>query len=179
MGKGEVMERKLMLLGLLRTGESHGYQLMEILDTHTGMSIDLKKPTAYRLLDEMMQDGWLDSHEEKEGKRPTRTVYSLTSEGESQFKNLLRTCLAQYQPAEFHHDIGLMFLGVLPQEEVLNLLEKRLSIMNEHRENLRSSVEAHGGSSILKHHLNHLNLDRSFIKDMLTDIEKEGVNLHD
>ena len=49
--KKKAGERELLLLGLLRRREMHGYQLSEFLDTHLGLFFHLKKATAYNLLD--------------------------------------------------------------------------------------------------------------------------------
>jgi len=84
------MERKLLLLGLIRMQEMHGYQINELIDAHLGTSIQLKKPTAYKLLEAMMKDGWITDREEQEGNYPTRRVYSITPEGNAAFQRLLR-----------------------------------------------------------------------------------------
>ena len=65
-------ERELLLLGLLRKREMHGYQLSEFMETHVGIFFDLKKATAYNLLGKMEGKGWVRSREEQEGKRPPR-----------------------------------------------------------------------------------------------------------
>ena len=91
------MERKLLLLGLLRSQEMHGYQINELIDAHLGTSIQLKKPTVYKLLATMVDDGWIRYYEEQEGNYPTRRVYQITPEGEEAFQRLLRQSLADYQ----------------------------------------------------------------------------------
>ena len=78
------MERELLLLGLPRFGESHGYHLMEMLDQHLGVFVGLTKPTACRLLDELAREGWLGEREERHGKRPPRKVYTITPAGQEQ-----------------------------------------------------------------------------------------------
>jgi len=47
---GVARERELLLLGLLRKREMHGYQLSEFLETHLAIFFDIKKATAYNLL---------------------------------------------------------------------------------------------------------------------------------
>ena len=42
------MERKLLLLGMLRNNNLYGYQINELIDTHLNTSVNLTKPTAYR-----------------------------------------------------------------------------------------------------------------------------------
>ena len=119
------MERKLLLLGLLRKGELHGYQLNELISGQLGAGVLLKKATAYRLLHQMADDGWIDYREEQEGNRPTRRVYKITSKGEENFQRLLRESLASYQSAGHPNAISIAFLDALPPDEVISLLELR------------------------------------------------------
>src|SRR6187551_2860295 len=116
------MEKKLLLLGLLRRQEMHGYQLNEFIDNNLSLCTDLKKPTAYYLLDKMAADGWISAANEQEGNRPPRRVYRLTEAGESAFQQLLRQNLAAYAPVNFIGDIGLAFLDWLTPDEALPLL---------------------------------------------------------
>ena len=134
------MERELLLLGLLRSQDMHGYQLHEAVDSHLGMGVQLTKPTAYRLLSNMAEDGWVTSQEEQEGNRPPRRVYAITPQGEVAFQRLLRENLAKYQPSDFTCHIGLAFLDELSAEEALPLLHRRRAAM----EALLDSTRAHG-----------------------------------
>ena len=134
------MERELLLLGLLRSQDMHGYQLHEAVDSHLGMGVQLTKPTAYRLLSNMAEDGWVTSWEEQEGNRPPRRVYAVTPQGEVAFQRLLRENLAKYQPSDFTCHIGLAFLDELSAEEALPLLHRRRAAM----EALLDSTRAHG-----------------------------------
>ena len=47
------MDDKLLLLGILRRQEMHGYQLFEFIDRDLAACTNLKKPTAYYLLNRM------------------------------------------------------------------------------------------------------------------------------
>ncbi|MFN2244075.1 MAG: PadR family transcriptional regulator [Anaerolineae bacterium] len=134
------MERELLLLGLLRSQDMHGYQLHEAIDSHLGMGVQLTKPTAYRLLSNMAEDGWVTFREEQEGNRPPRRVYAITPQGEVAFQRLLRENLANYQPSDFTCHIGLAFLDELSAEEGLHLLHKRRTDMEE----LLESTQTHG-----------------------------------
>ena len=89
-------ERKLLLLGILRQSEMHGYLLNAHLDG--AAPISLKKPTAYNLLERMHTDGWVSYRDEPTGDRPRR-VYALTETGEQAFLRLLRKQLQHFAPA--------------------------------------------------------------------------------
>ncbi len=119
------MERELLLLGLLRAEEMHGYQLNEFIDSHLGSTVHLKKPTAYRLLNQMADDGWVTYRTEQEGNRPPRRIYALTAKGEAAFQRMLRESLARYEPPRFPGNTGLLFLDALSPGEASALLQQR------------------------------------------------------
>lgn len=149
------MERELLLLGLLRSQEMHGYQLHEAIDSHLGIGVHLTKPTAYRLLNNMAEDGWVTYREEQEGNRPPRRVYAITPQGEVAFQQLLRENLANYQPVEFTCHIGLAFLDELSAEEALPLLYRRRAGIEELLESARAYCEHPGSLQLMLEHQVH------------------------
>jgi len=119
------MEKKLLLLGVLRGQEMHGYQLSEHLEHGGGMPITLTKSNAYKLLGKMEQDGWVTAHEEREGNRPPRRVYAITPEGEAAFQRMVRESLATYPTPEFPGVVVLNYLNTLFPDEAISLLGQR------------------------------------------------------
>ncbi len=122
-----VDERALLLLGILRGQSQHGYQINELIERDLAHVTDMKKPTAYALLDRLEQSGAVSVHIEREGARPPRKVYAITPAGEARFLELLRANLAAADRATSAGDVGLMFLDALPREEALELLRQRLA----------------------------------------------------
>ncbi len=131
-----VDDRELLLLGLLRVQSRHGYQINEFIERNLSRVTDMKKPTAYALLERLSQAGYVKAHTEQEGKRPPRKVYSITAAGELLFLDLLRASLARAERMTFAGDVSLMFLDHLPREEALDLLRQRLA-------NLQGQISAH------------------------------------
>src|SRR5690606_5170873 len=71
--RGGVMdERELLLLGLLRAQSQHGYQINEFIEKNLRRVTDMKKATAYAILDRLARDGHAVTHREQEGNRPPR-----------------------------------------------------------------------------------------------------------
>jgi DNA-binding PadR family transcriptional regulator len=130
------MEKKLLLLGTLRSHEMHGYQLNEMLAQSVGLPIRLTKPNAYKLLNKMEQDGWVTYRKEQEGNRPPRRVYMITEEGEIAFQQMLRDNLAAYAIPEFPGAVGFNFLELLPAGEAAALLKQRREIVAAHFEEM-------------------------------------------
>lgn len=139
------MEPKLLLLGLLRQQEMHGYQLVEYIEQALSTCTDLKKPGAYYLLNRMAQDGWIEERQEQEGNRPPRKVYHLTAEGEMVFQRLLHASAAGYTVPDSPQDAGLAFLDALPPHAVRALLELRVAAMTAALSSAQSAP-AHPGS---------------------------------
>ena len=167
------MQRKLLLLGLLRLQEMHGYQLNEVIDAHLGSTINLTKPTAYNLLRKMTEDGWISCREEKEGNRPTRSVYAITPKGETAFQMLLRECLADYEPAEFRSDISLAFLDALPLPEVSALLQQRRTAIEKLLQPfLDTDNEHHAGGFYLitEHRKRHLQAELQWVDEIIAHL---------
>ncbi len=166
------MERKLLLLGLLRKQEMHGYQINELIDAHLGSSIQLKKPTVYKLLGSMVDDGWIQYHEEQAGNYPTRRVYRITREGEGAFQQLLRQNLADYSPVSFLGSIGIVYLDALPGEEAAALLRKRREEVERFAQKIRDD-EQHGGGFqlMLSYHLSHLKAELEWLDKVIRQLQ--------
>lgn len=124
-------ERALLLLGLLRTQSQHGYQINEFIEKNLSRVTDMKKATAYAVLERLSRDGFVAVHTEQEGNRPPRKVYSIRPEGEEQFLELLRTTLMRSDRLALTGNIGMMFLDHLPRPEAIACLRQRLVRLDE------------------------------------------------
>ena len=167
----DVGERELLLLGLLRRREMHGYQLSEFLETHLGMFFDLKKGTAYNLLGKMEEVGWVRSREEKEGRRPVRRVFALTPKGESIFQRLLRKFLPEYRYPAFPSNVPVLFLDALPPEETSDLLEERRSGVRDRLTALELHMD-HVNHPLLDHQRRILRAELDWLDVLIEGTEK-------
>lgn len=149
------MERELLLLGLLRQSGMHGYRIIEFIEGDLAVCTDLKKPTAYFLLDKMAQNGWITWTEEREGNRPPRRIYHITAEGEAQFQALLRDCLGRYSPHKFGDDIALAFAEGLPEPELLTLLAQRRAALLHAIEDIQAAPPHAGFVQLVIDHQRH------------------------
>lgn len=166
------MERKLLLLGILRQQEMHGYQLYEFIDRDLSACTDIKKPTAYYLLNKMAEDGWIAEEHSQDGNRPPRRVYSLTEQGEAAFQHLLRENLSVYTPVYFPGDIGLAFLDSLDAQEAAELLEQRRAVLAESLVDLQAAPE-HSGSlqMVLEHRARHLAEELAWLDEVIERLQ--------
>jgi DNA-binding PadR family transcriptional regulator len=147
-----VMERDLVLLGVLRQGAMHGYRIAEIVEKELSSAVELKRSTTYYLLERLAKDGYLHRDRVPAGKRPTRYVYQLTERGKSRFFELLRQNLEGPNEVRFAGDAGLAFLDELEPSEVATLLARKLSSLEEALEAVRTSPPSQGQSDLLWAH---------------------------
>lgn len=171
------MERKLLLLGLLKKEERHGYQLHEFIESFMQTCVDLKKSTAYYLLEKMTKEGYVTRTEEREGNRPPRHVYHLTARGEIYFLALLRQNLATYLPARFPGDTGLTFLDNLPASEAVVLLAQRREQLTNALTHIQQTPP-HTGSLqfMIAHQQIHLQSELDWLDSVIEQLANEANN---
>jgi DNA-binding PadR family transcriptional regulator len=168
----EPMDRELLLLGILRQHQMHGYQLVEFIEHNMQGWMDLKRPTTYFLLERMAAAGWIHYEQEQEGRRPLRRVYQLTPAGEEMFQTLLRKNLSSYAPQSFPNDIGIAFLSALPGEQAIALLRQREEALEQDYATLLK-VPLHPGQAqwVLEHQARHLEAELEWVKEIIRRLE--------
>ena len=167
-------DRELLLLGFLRRGNMHGYKLNEFIEREMAVCTDLKKPTAYFLLDKMAKQGWISQKETREGNRPPRRVYRMTAKGEAAFQKMLRENLARHLPAKFPGDIGVAFSDQLEGSEALQLLAQRREALAADLEQARA-VPEHEGSLhlIIEHQQFHLEAELRWLDQVIARLKRK------
>ena len=167
------MEREILLLGLLQGQEIYGYQINAMIDTHVGPSLRLTKPTAYRILHNLADQGFITFREEKEGNRPTRRTYRITPKGEEELIRKLQESLRSFIPMENESAIGLAFLDLLPLQERITLLDIRRSAIEKLLDPLLESEEENGTFRFVKENrILHLSAELAWLKDIIREMEE-------
>ncbi len=168
--------RKLLLLGLLKNSDMHGYHLNAHLESN--IPLHIKKPTAYNLLARMEQDGWIIHRSEYTGNRERR-IYSLTSKGTEVFEKMLREDLSTFNLQEYPGLISMWLLEFVPTSERRKLLESRRNSLQAHLEAFR--VQSHDGENLTTQHegssalviefvRRSLNLELAFLDEVIANL---------
>lgn len=121
---------RLLLLGVVRIFQpAYGYQLRrELLTWNVQVWANINPGSIYTGLRTLAKHGYLLELEDGGGKRPGRTSYALTADGESEYFALLRTAL--WNVPEFRPDLmhaALAFMWSLRRDEVIAALEARIT----------------------------------------------------
>lgn len=170
------MEYRLLLLGLLMSAEMHGYQLHETIEAHLGHGVQLKKPTLYKLLNTLHDEGWLSASEEPGERRQTRRIYAVTDKGKAEFLTLLKQSLSDYHPADFTEHVAIAYLDYIPDAEVLTLLKTRreqiVALLDE-----TQALPAHAGSLhlFIDHQRHHLQSEIAWLDTVIQQYQAKEI----
>lgn len=158
----ETNVRKLLLLGLLKQADMHGYHLNTHLESN--IPVQIKKPTAYNLLARMEQDGWIVHKSEFTGNRERR-IYSLTSKGKKIYRKMLKEELSTFSLQEYPSLVGIWLLDDVPHEERKELLASRREALQGQL--LMFSDQEHDGENLQRDHEGSSALVIEFIRRSL------------
>ena len=123
----------LALLALLMPGRAmHPYEMAVVL-RRTGKEQDMKIKwgSLYTVVQNLEKHGLIRAVDTaREGRRPERTRYSLTDEGLAELQDWIRELVAEPEKEFPRFEAGLSVVGVLPPDEVIALLERRLRTLD-------------------------------------------------
>lgn len=135
--------RTMMVLGLLRSGAKHGYELHRIVVAHGSLYADFKKPTLYHLLHRLAEQGAVQVRSEggARGPRGERLVFALADKGEALLLRLLRMALSSYDAGQVSFEVAAAYLPLLSSAEVRKLLGQRRAVVQERRDEVLEELE--------------------------------------
>ena len=125
---------RLIVLGAVHQFQPvHGYFLRrELMTWHVDEWANIQPGSIYNALRSLKQDGYIEENgTESAGKRPERTIYQMTPEGEVEFLRLLRLTLWTVETFDTKPVMALTsFMFALSREEVIAALEHRVNEIN-------------------------------------------------
>ncbi len=140
-------EARITLLGLLQQGELYGYQIKRILEEEPYWPwADVPIASLYRELSDMDGEGLVE-RAAKEGAqgRTARHVFRLTDRGRDELARLLREAWTQAEMPRSLQDVAAFFLNALPEDELLSLLQARVTGLEQEMQRLQTFfVERYG-----------------------------------
>ncbi|MBN1531222.1 MAG: PadR family transcriptional regulator [Spirochaetes bacterium] len=177
------MKVPVYILGFLkRYGPLHGYRLKRLVADMVSDFTQIKLPTIYYHLEKMEEKGLVTAERKQEGRRPERSVYSITKKGEREFLALLRDTLAvRYRP-EFQIDAPLFFFDSMDPADIVASLreqEKHCSDVLDHLEAHREEVMQHIppearriAGLMFQHHSLHYRAELEWLQDSLRELDR-------
>lgn len=172
----------LYILGLLsRLGELHGYRLKKILAGQVADFARIKTPTLYYHLDRLGKAGLVARRSEQEGRRPERSVYTITDDGRDALRDLLGRALRSVDHLEFGVDAVLYFAEQTHRPTMIEGLRERartaseaLASLEAHRDEVREQLPPlvwFYAGALFEHHLVHLRAEIDWLESTIASLE--------
>jgi DNA-binding PadR family transcriptional regulator len=137
----------LAVLAFLMPGRPiHPYQLAGML-RRTGKDRDMKIKwgSFYTVIANLEKHELIEAvGSDREGRRPERTLYTITDAGRTEVKDWLRELIAVPDTEFPHFEAALSVVGVLSPEEATSLLEARATALREGIAETRMQLEQAG-----------------------------------
>ncbi len=117
----------LTALALLRERPLHPYEMQRLMHDRHKEYAEGRTRALYRAIEELETAGWIEPVETtREGRRPERTVYRITADGEEALEDWLQDVLAR--PAREHlvFTAAVGLLAYLPQKRAVDALQHRV-----------------------------------------------------
>jgi len=171
-----MIEQELLLLGLLREGPKHGYDIKSKIKQILSLFAGVDPKSIYYPLHILEQRGLVVKKAVKPGKRPQRLVYALTPKGEVRFDELLSKSLLNLKRPQFSLDLSLYFLHYMKPALACRRLQARRHMLHKISRGLeqmaRSSAKNKTASlnRILEHNLKLLKAESRFLDRLIQTI---------
>jgi len=170
-----MIEQELLLLGLLRQGPKHGYEIKIKVRQILSLLAGVQLKSIYYPLKILEQKGLIDKKIHKVGKRPKRIVYALTCRGKRRFEVLLSKSFLELNRPQFNLDLSLYFLNylkpasarrrLLARLHILNKISAGMKVMFQEKKNSRNPL-----ARILEHNFKMLKAESAFLTALINNL---------
>jgi DNA-binding PadR family transcriptional regulator len=123
----------LAVLALLFERPMHPYEMGAVLkQRHKEDSIKLRYGSLYTVIELLLDRGLILARETaRDGKRPERTIYEITSTGRDELHDWMAVLVGQPVKEYPQFEAALCLLPILPPDEALALLRQRLRLLEQ------------------------------------------------
>ncbi len=170
--------QELVILGLLNQNPEHGYKIKKFLKQVLALYTDIPAESTYYSLKSLKKQGMVEKKIGREGQRPEKYVYSITSRGRKYFQELLTKNIALLARPFIAIDLSLYFLPAIDRHAVKKHLKLRLRGIERIKRWLLSTRETNKEHKkhlffIVEHNLELLEAEQRFTQRLLSTVESD------
>ena len=177
------MDLRLVIMGLLMKGPTHGYDLKQTLERELSPFLGVSSTPLYYLLKKLEQEGMVTKWSTVSGRRPKKYVYSLTAKGQEEIKELLLKNITHVQRPFFNLDVSLYFLNFLDPQDVVETLKERLResrklrfLLQRQKKNLEFDAARRREYIITAHNIRLTEAEMDCVKDLIEAFSQGGLD---
>ena len=177
------MDLRLVIMGLLMKGPTHGYDLKQTLERELSPFFEVSSTPLYYTLKKLEQEGLVTKWSTVSGRRPKKYVYSLTAKGQEEMKELLLKNITYLHRPSFNLDISLYFLNFLNSQDVVKTLKGRLRelrklrfLLDRQKKELETEAAKKKEYIIMAHNIRVTEAEMEFVHDLIEAFSQGAMN---
>ena len=170
-----MFEQELLILGLLKGGPKHGYEIKRLINEVIQTFTYLDAESIYYPLRVMEQKGYIAKEVSRSGRRPEKYIYHISAKGEQRFDELINKNFLSIKRPFFNIDLSLYFLPYISARLAQRRLSARLNLLKMVKNGLEKVTEKQTKAkapshllSILKHNLDLIRAEIKFTESLIT-----------
>ncbi len=170
----------LAVLALLFERPMHPYEMGVLLKQRNKEdSIKFRYGSLYTVIDLLLRRGYITARETaREGKRPERTVYEIAPSGRDELHAWMVDLIGAPAKEYPQFEAALCLLPVLPPDEAVALLRRRLELIEDNAAVLARQIEQVGAANFpalflveSEYRLAMTRAEQQFVADLIRRIE--------
>ena len=122
-----------VLLGAMMCGARYGYEMLQFLEDTLGSTWRVSTSQLYSLLKRLEEEGLVKSKIKPQDTRPSKRIFSLTSEGRSVFRKWLKTPCQHVRDMRVEFLAKIFFIKNLSLANGKELVEKQKGLLEGSR----------------------------------------------
>lgn len=168
-----MIAHELILLGLVKDSPKHGYEIKKKIKEILSLFAGVELKSIYYPLRVLEKKGLVTKQTNKQGKRPQRFVYALTTKGENRFTELLTQSFLNFKRPQFSLDLSLYFLHYIKPTIAKRRLRGRMLILDRLSREMRKIVGSLKkkrnltSACILEHNLEMVETEYKFLSRLI------------
>lgn len=169
-----------LILGILSERERNPYDITKMLsEMQTRKWLPLADSTVYATINNLKKRGLISGRQERSGNLPEKTIYNITSEGESELHNSITAYLEEDASTSSGFDIGILLMHNLSKPEILIKLKKKHERLEANAYTVRKQIFNHEidttriaftSLAMLKHRLHLMEAEIKTIKELIKEL---------
>ena len=133
----------LAVLSLLNERPMHPYEILGVMRQRELTNVmKVNQSSLYSVIEAIQREGLtVPAETQREGRYPERTIYAITEAGGAELIDWLRALIRQPTVEYTAFATGLAFLGNLPPQEVLTLLEEHIRHLQDEISSTQATLQ--------------------------------------
>ena len=174
------MSVKLAILGMLKKGPVHGYELKSSIEKEMGDWTSIAFGSIYFALKKLTENNFVEQLDKMQfGNRPSRIIYKITDKGEKEFIRLLRELWEKSERSYYPFDIALYFSEHIEKKEAVKFINKRIRelefavkyVKAHEKEQMEIEKIPPVSEAVFSHTLYHLEAEICWLKSIIKYFE--------